>query len=220
MPRRLAGAHVIAVAPEVKEVEPVVRIAATVLLQQRRVAATAAARPLRARRGSTLEKSASFSNTTWYRLPPRYRPIMKITGRRRMAAARMADGSARGWPRNRRHVLASSPRVRSPRRRRTGPGPGTPGSCNIASMWPSAMISGLWAGLISAEHGIHLARVVLVHGHRDAQSRLALPDGADDFEAADMRTHQECAVTGSRALRTSSSPSTEISNRSVAPFSR
>ena len=46
----------------------------------------------------------------------------------------------------------------------------------------------------------NLARVVLVHGHRYAQTGLAPANGAGYFEAADVSAHQERSVAGMERL--------------------
>ncbi len=59
---------------------------------------------------------------------------------------------------------------------------------------------GLVGGVECLEHGTHLARVLLVHGHGDLQARPLASDGADGFEAAEVRAHEKGTLATLDAL--------------------
>ena len=139
---------------------------------------------------------------------------MKITGRRSAAATRIGPvGKSAGRPRNVHHL---------PR-----------GLCRCAIGQHADEVTSV-EGVADAQHGLEMSErddlgrvggiaeqgrdgvgLLLVHGHRHAQSRLTPAHRAHHLEAAQVRPEQERALAARRRRsRISSSPSIDTSNSS------
>src|ERR1043165_6081429 len=102
---------------------------------------------------------------------------MKNTGRRSTAAARMGpSGNTAGLPRKLTTSPGSPAKGRSPR-------------------MPRRNDLGLVAGIECLEHRAHLARVLFIHRHRDAQPWLSATDSAHHLEAPEVRAHEKRSAT-------------------------